>query len=109
MDSGEGDVYAVIFSARRRPGDHGYADAAERMAALSREMPGFIDMEHARGEDGFGVTICYWESLEAIAAWREHAEHKVVQERGASEWYADYSVRIAKVLRSYGMCAERKD
>ena len=96
-------MYAVIFSARRASaGDDGYDDAAARMAALSREMPGFIDMEHARGPDGFGITVCYWESEDAIAAWRRQAEHLEAQRRGAAEWYEEYSVRIAKVVRAYG-------
>ncbi|MEL7487681.1 MAG: antibiotic biosynthesis monooxygenase [Pseudomonadota bacterium] len=94
--------YAVIFTAKRKPGDNGYDDVAARMAALSSESPGFLGMEHARSEDGVGITICYWESEQAIAAWKANAEHRQAQERGKSEWYESYTVRIAKVMRAYG-------
>ncbi|MEM9168977.1 MAG: antibiotic biosynthesis monooxygenase [Pseudomonadota bacterium] len=94
--------YAVIFSAKRGPDDEGYAAAAERMAELSASMPGFLRMDHARGSDGFGITVCYWDSEEAIADWRAHAEHQAVQERGRSDWYENYAVRVVKVVRAYG-------
>ncbi|MEL6370102.1 MAG: antibiotic biosynthesis monooxygenase [Pseudomonadota bacterium] len=107
------EVYAVIFSAQRAVGPDGeftagYDDTAARMAELSRSMPGFIDMEHARSETGFGITVCYWSSEEAIAAWKANIEHGEAQSRGAKEWYADYNVRIAKVIRSYGMTSDQE-
>ena len=105
-------VFAVIFSARRQHNgarDDGYDEAARRMAALSREMPGFIDMEHARGADGFGITICYWDSEAAIANWRRNAEHQAAQQQGADEWYTDYKVTIARVIRSHAMGDRKKD
>lgn len=109
MAAADDEVFAVIFSAQRTPGENGYDEVAERMAELSRAMPGFIDMDHARGADGFGITVCYWESEEAIAAWKEHADHVAAQQRGAREWYADYSVRIAKVVRAYRMTKDREN
>jgi len=75
---------------------------ATRMAALSASMPGFLNMEHARGEDGFGITVCYWESEEAIARWKAHTEHLESQEQGKAGWYEHYAVRIARVIRAYG-------
>ncbi|MEM8772803.1 MAG: antibiotic biosynthesis monooxygenase [Pseudomonadota bacterium] len=94
--------YVVIFSAQRTLGDNGYDATAERMAELSASMPGFLGMEHARGDDGFGITVCYWDSEEAIANWKSNVDHVEAQSRGASEWYADYRVRIGKVTRAYG-------
>jgi hypothetical protein len=46
--------------------------------------------------------VSYWSSQEAIAAWKEHAEHKLAQEAGKRVWYADYQLRVAKVERAYG-------
>jgi heme-degrading monooxygenase HmoA len=94
--------YAVIFSSRRRPGDQGYQQMAERMGALAAGQPGFLGIESARGEDGFGITVSYWASEAAIAAWRIHAEHRIAQESGKADWYAHYEVRIARVERAYG-------
>ncbi|PWK44755.1 antibiotic biosynthesis monooxygenase [Pseudomonas sp. OV226] len=64
--------YAVIFTSRRTEGDHGYAEAAERMVELAREQPGFLGVESARGEDGLGITVSYWASEAAILAWKHH-------------------------------------
>lgn len=94
--------YAVIFSAQRTEGDHGYADTAERMVQLAHGQPGFLGVESARGTDGFGITVSYWENPQAIAAWKAHAEHRIAQETGRQLWYADYQLRVAKVERAYG-------
>lgn len=97
--------YAVIFSSCRRPGDLGYQQMAERMAALAAGQPGFLGVESARGEDGFGITVSYWASEAAIAAWRIHAEHRIAQESGKADWYAHYEVRVARVERAYSKMA----
>jgi heme-degrading monooxygenase HmoA len=95
--------YAVIFSSRRR-GDEGdgYAETAARMEELVREQPGFLGVESTRGADGFGITVAYFESEEAILAWRRNAEHTAARDRGRGEWYAHFELRIAKVERAYG-------
>lgn len=98
----EPPYYAVIFTSRRTDGDQGYARMAERMRALAAEQPGFLGMESARDADGFGITVSYWSSEEAIAAWKAHADHRPAQEAGKRLWYADYEVRVAKVERAYG-------
>lgn len=96
-------LVAVIFSSRRhsRPGD-GYDEMADRMVELASQQPGFVDVESARGDDGFGITVSLWESDEAARAWKAVAEHLAAQRRGAREWYAEYTVRVARVERSYG-------
>src|SRR5262245_53922449 len=84
--------YSVIFtSLRRLAPDDGYAEAAARMEELARQQPGFLSVESARGEDGIGITISYWESLEAIAAWGRDAEHLLAQKFGREKWYESYT------------------
>ncbi len=75
---------------------------AERMVELASGQPGFLGVESARDGGGFGITVSYWRDLEAIAAWRRHAEHRVAQERGRSSWYAHYELRVAQVERAHG-------
>ena len=99
----EAGCYAVIFSSVRGENHEGYDDMAAAMEALARTMPGYIGHEAARGGDGFGITVSYWESEEAIANWKRHADHLAAQRRGRKEWYKDYTVRVARVTRSYGM------
>lgn len=98
----EPPYYSVIFSSQRTPDDNGYGHMADRMAELAAEQPGYLGAESARGEDGFGITVSYWASLEAIAAWKADAAHRVAQETGKALWYEHYEMRIARVERAYG-------
>lgn len=92
--------YAVIFSSQRSDADPaGYAAMADEMERLARRQPGFIDIESARGTDGFGITVSYWESREAIAAWGRHVDHLAAQKQGRESWYSSYRLRIAEVER----------
>ena len=94
--------YAVIFTSLRSPADaEGYAATAERMVELAQQQPGYLGIESARGDDGVGITVSYWSSLEAIRAWREHAEHRLAQENGRTKWYTRYSLRIALIERAW--------
>ncbi len=95
--------WAVVFSSRRSAGDDiGYAEAATRMVDLARQQPGFLGVESARGDDGFGITVSYWDSEAAIAAWRAHAEHAAVRATGRRDWYTHFELRVARVERAYG-------
>jgi heme-degrading monooxygenase HmoA len=93
--------FAVIFTSTRTDGDNGYADAAERMAELVSEQPGFLGVESVRGADGVGITVSYWQSEAAILAWRQHSEHRLIQVRGRSQWYSSFQTRVCKVEREY--------
>ena len=99
----EPPYYAVIFTSLRAADDDGaYARMAERMVAAAAQQPGYLGMESARGADGLGITVSYWDSAEAIAAWRANAEHLAAQALGKRSWYEHYEVRVAKVERAYG-------
>jgi heme-degrading monooxygenase HmoA len=55
-----------------------------------------------RDAAGIGITVSYWTSEDAIAAWRRHAEHTIAREQGRKSWYREYELRVAKVERAYG-------
>lgn len=93
--------YAVIFASQRRNDDDAYAAMADAMAALAASQPGYLGIESARGADGFGITVSYWVSPEAIRAWKANADHVIAQERGITDWYAHYELRVARVERAY--------
>ncbi|WP_420390238.1 antibiotic biosynthesis monooxygenase family protein [Marinobacter sp.] len=63
--------------------------------------PCYLGMESAR--EGLGITVSYWESLEAIRNWKQNAEHQEAQRLGHQQWYSSFRVRIAKVEREYGI------
>lgn len=95
--------YAVVFTSRRTAGDaEGYAAMSERMVELARAQPGFLGVESARGPDGVGITVSYWESEEAVRRWREHVEHLEAQRQGRAKWYRWFRLRVCKVERAYG-------
>jgi heme-degrading monooxygenase HmoA len=52
--------------------------------------------------------VAYWESEESILAWRRHAEHTAARERGRSDWYDHFELRVAKVERAYGWDREER-
>ena len=91
--------YAVIFTSTRTEVEAGYAEMAIKMVELAKAQPGFIGMESARSE--IGITVSYWESLEALRNWKVNMEHLEAQEKGKTTWYKNYKVRIAKVEREY--------
>ncbi len=101
--------YAVVFSSRRRDGDgdDGYERVAQRMLELASSQPGFLGVESARDNTGFGITVSYWASLEAIRAWKAELEHQAAQELGRKRWYEHYEVRVARVERAYDFDADQ--
>ena len=105
----EPPYYAVIFTSLRSDGERGYGQMSERMVRLAAEQPGFLGIESARGDDGFGITVSYWSSEEAITDWRAHLEHKAAQAAGKRVWYANYELRVAKVERAYGKASHSRN
>lgn len=91
--------YAVIFTSIRTEITDGYAQTADRMVQLAALQPGYLGVESARNE--IGITVSYWESLEAIRAWKAQAEHRIAQETGRNQWYSAYKTRICLVERDY--------
>jgi heme-degrading monooxygenase HmoA len=100
-DTPQPPYYAVIFTSVRTDVDGDYEAMAQRMVELAAMQPGFLGVESAR--EGLGITVSYWESEAAIAAWKQQAEHRVAQERGRSDWYAAYRTRVCRVEREYGV------
>src|SRR5262245_54872909 len=95
--------YAVVFTSLRTDADpDGYEATAARMVELASAQPGFLGIESARGADGVGISVSYWQSLEAIKAWKAQAEHAVAQQKGKLHWYQQYRLRVCRVEDDYG-------
>ncbi len=95
-------MYAVIFTSQEKEQAEGYDAMAERMDALTRLQPGFVSIESARNEAGFGITVCCWETLDALKEWKKNLEHKEAQVMGREKWYESYRVRICTIEEEYG-------
>ncbi|WP_328802507.1 antibiotic biosynthesis monooxygenase [Paenibacillus sp. LX16] len=93
--------YAAIFTSERTEGDGGYGVMGDKMVELAAQQPGFLGVESVRDHNGVGITVSYWESLDAIKNWKHNEMHKVAQEKGKSEWYKTFGLRVSKVERDY--------
>jgi heme-degrading monooxygenase HmoA len=104
-------MIAVIFEVWPKPGRrHEYLDLA---AALRRDLEaidGFISVERfeSLSEPGKLLSLSFWRDEAALRAWRNLAAHRAAQARGRAEIFADYRLRVAGILRDYGM-AERAE
>ncbi|MAM69658.1 MAG: antibiotic biosynthesis monooxygenase [Gammaproteobacteria bacterium] len=93
-------MYAVIFKANIRKLDEEYAALVEKLHALALEQYACLRIDSA-SQDGLEITVSYWESLEAIKAWKKDPLHQQAQQRALQDWYADYQVEILELLRQY--------
>jgi heme-degrading monooxygenase HmoA len=97
-------MIVVVFRVRLKANvdEHSLIRANERMSELAKAMPGYISYKNFIADDGEGVSIVEFESLETLAAWHDHPEHKTVQERGRNEFFSEYHIQVCMPVRQYG-------
>lgn len=101
-------MVVIVFRTRLREG----VDLQElervgmRMYELAAAMPGFISYKDFAAADGESLTLVEFESAEALAAWRDHAEHREIQARGRERYFSEYSVQVCSPLRAYAFTVE---
>ncbi len=95
-----------IFRFRMRDLTHAqsqdYGSTADRLMKIASAMPGFISFRDYTGHDGELLAVVEFASAEALAAWRNHPEHRKAQERGRNEFYAEYQIVNCAVMHEYG-------
>lgn len=96
-----GERYAVVFTSRLRGAPAGYEETARRMEELAAGQPGFLGIASARGADGLGITVSYWDSLDAVRRWKEDPEHALAQARGRESYYEKFVIDVCAVERSH--------
>jgi heme-degrading monooxygenase HmoA len=99
-------MIAVIFEVWPKPERR--RDYLDLAAALRRDLEaidGFISVERFESltEPGKLLSLSFWRDEAAVAAWRTLAAHRAVQIKGRGGIFADYRLRVAAVLRDYGM------
>ena len=92
--------YAVIAPSVLRADTRGYPELGARLIELAREVDGFHGVDVCL-QPGFSLAVSYWRSLEAIEAWRRHAEHLRAKQLGQQRWFASWVTRIARVEQEY--------
>jgi heme-degrading monooxygenase HmoA len=99
-------VIVVIFELTLQPGRQpDYLGAAERLRPLLADIDGFLSIERfeSLSEPGRLLSLSYWRDEEAVRQWRNAEAHRQVQDAGRRAIFADYRLRVARVLRDYGM------
>lgn len=99
-------MIAVIFEVTPFVGErHRYLDLAGELRAKLETMDGFISVERFESLTVRGklLSLSFWRDEEAVRRWRETEEHRAAQQAGRGGVFADYRLRVAHVLRDYGL------
>ena len=99
-------MIAVIFEAQPHPGRRdAYLDAAARLRPLLEKIDGFVSIERFESltTPGKILSLSLWRDEEAVRTWRNIDEHRRIQAAGRQSIFADYRLRVAAVIRDYGM------
>ncbi len=95
----DGPKVVTVFRSRLRPESvDEYHEAANRILALAETMPGFVDFKSFAAEDGERVSVVTFASMETHRAWRDHPEHRAVQQTGRDRFYASYDISVGEVV-----------
>lgn len=100
-------IFEVLPAEGRKPA---YLDMAARLRDDLIAMDGFISVERFQSltDPGKILSLSFWRDEAAVAGWRTHVLHREMQSAGRGGVFADYRLRVAAVLRDYGM-TDRRD
>ena len=99
-------MIAVIFEVEPHSDKRqAYLDLASELRPLLMEIEGFISVERFESltQPGKILSLSFWRDEEAIAAWRRSSAHRKAQSIGRKDHFKDYRLRIAGVIRDYGI------
>jgi heme-degrading monooxygenase HmoA len=99
-------MIAVIFEVVPQAGRTGaYLEAAATLRPLLAEVDGFISIERFESltQPGKILSLSFWRDAAAVERWRNLEPHRRVQAAGRGGIFADYRLRVAEVVRDYGM------
>ena len=99
-------MIAVIFESSPRAGHkQSYLELAARLTPRLQDIDGFVSVERFESvsQPGKMVALSFWRDEEAVTAWRNVAEHRRVQQGSRRSVFDDYRLRVARVIRDYGM------
>jgi heme-degrading monooxygenase HmoA len=99
-------MIAIIFEVTPAPGRRQeYLDLAAALRPELEKQDGFISIERFASltNEGKMLSLSYWRDEASVQRWRRFEGHRLAQARGRSGVFADYRLRVASVLRDYGM------
>ncbi|MEO8038805.1 MAG: antibiotic biosynthesis monooxygenase [Betaproteobacteria bacterium] len=104
-------MIAVIFEVLPHPDrKQAYLDAAAQLRPLLASIEGFISIERFESltQPGKILSLSYWRDEEAVRQWRNVEAHRRTQDAGRRIMFADYRLRVASIIRDYGMTDRRE-
>ena len=99
-------MIAVIFEVTPDPGQkQTYLDIAAALRPKLDEIDGFISIERFQSLTSPEklLSLSFWRDEQAVSEWRRMEDHRAAQAAGRNGIFRDYRLRIAAVLRDYGM------
>lgn len=99
-------MIAVIFEVWPAEGEMGrYLDLAAALRSELEQIDGFISVERfeSLATPGKLLSLSVFRDEAAVAAWRNRPMHRATQARGRDGVFANYRLRVAQVLRDYGL------
>ncbi|NNG05842.1 MAG: antibiotic biosynthesis monooxygenase, partial [Inquilinus sp.] len=99
-------MIAVIFEVEPHPDRRqAYLDIAADLRPLLQQVDGFLSIERFESltTPGKILSLSFWRDEQAIRDWRSVEAHRRAQTAGRAEVFADYRLRVATVIRDYGM------
>jgi heme-degrading monooxygenase HmoA len=99
-------MIVVIFEAKPSAlGKQAYLDAAAMLRPQLDDIAGFLSIERfeSLSEPGKILSLSTWRNEAAVRAWRNAEDHRAVQSRARRGIFEDYRLRVAQVIRDYGM------
>jgi heme-degrading monooxygenase HmoA len=99
-------MYAVIFEVEPAPGrQQDYLELAASLKPELEKIDGFLSIERFASLTNPGkiLSLSFWRDEAAVVKWRQHEQHHRAQWQGRGGIFADYRLRVASVVRDYGM------
>jgi heme-degrading monooxygenase HmoA len=99
-------MIAVIFEVwPKQERRQEYLNIAAELKPILEKLDGFISIERFESlyEPGKILSLSFFRDEAAVQAWRKMSEHRLAQAKGRKDIFADYRLRIAGVIRDYGL------
>lgn len=99
-------MFVIIFEVEPLEGKTDeYLDIAAELKPVLETIDGFISVERFESltTPGKYLSLSFWRDEAAIERWRNTDPHRIAQARGRADVFAGYRLRVAQVIRDYGM------
>src|SRR5689334_5849600 len=104
-------MVVVIFEVWPADGQReSYLDHAARLRSELERIDGFISVERFQSitDTDKLLSLSFWRDEESVTRWRNQAQHRATQAAGRGGVFRDYRLRVAAVVRDYGMNERRE-